>query len=124
MGLGFACANLSTLGRYRRGALENTRVNPDGLLVNTSDDALNPARGRKYCDTLVSGQTVSWIPATPITMRYIPEHVEKRWRESASLEIGRRVVLLKYTDQAGVEKRGYTLRINLRSLDEADEPSK
>jgi hypothetical protein len=86
-------------------------------------------RGKRFaltygeCEELTYGQTVTWLPAAPLSLEHIPDNAEKVWREYGSLESIRRVVLIKYTGKDGIEKRGYVERLGLRSLDQAAEPS-
>jgi hypothetical protein len=78
----------------------------------------------RECEELVTGQIVRWVPGPPVSLERLPEDAIQHYRDTGTLVDLGNVVLVTYTNKAGVEKRGYTSRSAVRSLAEAAELSK
>ena len=89
--------------------------------IQSTKEALISQNG---CEELAPGQIVTWVPTAPLPRLFIHPAARKAWEELGVIEHHRALVLVRYTSQDGVKKRGYMARLDLSILTEPDEPNR
>lgn len=120
------CPTHITFREYMTSQMGNFWADHDDPISRGKTNAMIKERALQYrdCEELVPGKIVSWIPVAPIvTYTFVSKDDQEPELDPKKHQVEHKVVLIRYSSEDGVEKRGYTGIGSVRSLNEADEPS-